>query len=359
LYARPGIQKVKQLLLITILFSLVALGAGPGTAQQNEPTGVKSAPPTNVILQPIQVVYQQVEGTYLKSPRGIWVDRNNDEVYVADTSNDLVAVFNATGLPLFAFGYNRELKEPVKAVADASGRIYVLNGIPRAVKIFNYRGEYLKDFPLAGGADKPNPTALALDHNGNIYIAEGSSRQIQVYDSALRLIREIGKKGNGDSHLNTVQGIAVDTDGTVYVADATATPCIQVFSAEGKFLRGWGEHNAGPHNFSLPAGVAIDGEGRIIVADTLRHAITVFTKEGVYLGRHGGMGSQPGAVSFPTDIATDGKERVYVVERLGSRLQVWEEKNVVVRRRASAPSSPSPMRGQIQKGLNDVMKEMK
>jgi DNA-binding beta-propeller fold protein YncE len=342
------------------LFFLTCLAAGPGQAADAKPTS--SAPSiavSNVNLLPIRVVYQQVEGTFLKSPRGVWADRSKGDVYVADTSNDLVAVYDSMGLPVFSFGYNRELKEPVKAVADPTGRIYVLNGIPRAVKIFNYRGEYLNDFPLSGGTKPTNPTALAIDHAGNLYIADATSRQIQVYDSQFRRIREFGRKTNDDSYFNTVQAIAVDADGTVYVADATATPCIQVFSPEGKFVRGWGAHDAGPHNFSLPAGLALDGEGRVIVVDTMRSAITVFTKEGNFLSRHGGQGRQPGAVSYPTDIASNGKEKIYVVERLGSRLQVFEEKAALVRRNAGSPSASNPIREQIQRELGGLLKGMK
>lgn len=351
---------MRQLLCITTLFYITCLAAGPGQAVDTNPT--PSASPvvvSNVTLQPLRVVYQQVEGTFLKSPRGVWVDRSKGDVYVADTSNDLVAVYDGMGLPLFSFGYNRELKEPVKAVADPTGRIYVLNGIPRAVKIFSYRGEYLNDFPLSGGTKTANPTALAVDQAGNVYIADANSRQIQVYDPQFRLIREFGRKADDSSHFNTVQAIAVDGDGTVYVADATGTPCIQVFSPEGKFLRGWGAHDAGPHNFSLPAGLAIDGEGRVIVVDTMRSAITVFTKEGNYLSRHGGQGRQPGAVSYPTDIASNGGKKIYVVERLGSRLQVFEEKVALVRRNASPPSASKPMREQIQRELGGLLKGMK
>lgn len=317
-------------------------------------------------LKPVQVVYRQVEGTYLKSPGGVWVDKAKQEIFVADTLNDLVAVYDMNGLPIFAFGYNKELKEPIKAVADAAGRIYVLNGIPRAVKIFNYRGEYLKDFPLAGTGDAPNPTAIAVDDKGNIYIADNANGRIQIYDSALQLVRELGQKPDSASYFKSIHAIAVDDDGTIYVADGTATPCIQVFSPQGKFLRGWGAHDAGPHNFSLPAGLALDGEGRVLVVDTVRNTIAAFTKEGDFLDRYSGMGTRPGDVAFPTDVATNGKEKIYVVERLGSRLQVLEEQVRLGRsgsapvRSASAPAAATnSVRSQLQGVLGEVMKEMK
>jgi len=316
---------------------------------------------SSITLQPVRVVYQQVEGTFLKSPRGVWVDQARNEIYVADTSNDLVAVYDSVGLPLFAFGYNQELKEPTKAISDSKDRILVLNGIPRAIKVFNYRGEYLSDFPLALKDPKSSPTAIAVDQNGNTYvaIASESGGLIQVYNSASQLVREFGKKADGTSQLKSVHAIAIDSDGTIYIADATATPAIQVYSPEGTSLRGWGAHDAGPQNFSLPAGLTIDGDGRVIVVDSIRQTIMIFTKEGTFLSREGGMGTQAGAVMFPTDIASNGKEKIYVVERLGSRLQVLEERLVAARGAANGASVTNALREQMRRQFNDITRSIK
>ena len=346
---------------LTILFSLLCLGAGPNEQAPSKQSVSESLAAKPITLQPLQVVYRQVEGTYLKSPRGVWVDQVRNEIYVADTSNDLVAVYDAAGLPVFAFGYNQELKEPTKAIPDSKGHILVLNGIPRVVKVFNYRGEYINDFPLVRKDPKSAPTAIAVDKNGNIYVAIGGDTggQIQVYDSNFQLLNEFGKKADGTSRLKSVHAIAIDSDRTIFIVDATATPAIQVYSPEGSFLRGWGAHDAGPQNFSLPAGLAIDGDGRVIVVDSLRHTITVFSKEGTFLGRHGGLGSQPGAVAAPTDIATNGNEKIYVVERLGSRLQVLQEQTIAAITRTRIAPLANLEREQIRRGLGDIMKGMK
>ena len=231
---------MKRLLGLTILISLMALGASPIPNQNIAKTvGNAEAPvvgPTS--LRPLQVIYRQFEGTFLKSPGGVWVDRAKGEVYVADTSNDLIAVYNPLGLPLFAFGYNHELKEPTKAIPDSNGRIYVLNGIPRAVKIFNYRGEYTNDFSLSRGDSKSVPTAIAVDQDNNLYVAltGENATQIQVYDSTFQLVREFGKKPDGSSQLKNVQAITIDADRTVYVADATATPAASKLARVERFV---------------------------------------------------------------------------------------------------------------------------
>ena len=354
-------SSMNRLLSFTATFLLTCLAAGPGQAADTtriaQPT---SAAVSNITLKPVSVIYRHVEGTFLKSPRGVWVDPVKSEVYVADTLNDLVAVYDSAGLPLFVFGYNKELKEPTKAIPDSKGRILVLNGIPKAIKVFNYRGEYINDFPLVRKDPKSTPVAMAVDKGGNIYVAVASESAslIQVYDSGFQLIREFGSKPDGTSYFKGVQAIAFDGDGLIYVSDANATPSIQVYSADGKFLRGWGTHDAGPQNFSLPAGLAIDGEGRVIVLDGIRQVIMIFTKEGILLNREGGMGTQPGSVMYPTDIATNGKGKIYLVERLGSRLQVLEERLVATRAAPDTSAASNALREQMRRQFKDISRGM-
>lgn len=345
--------------LFVIALALLCLGAGLNpSSPPNEDAPVRKKVRERLKLQPRRVVYQQLEAIPLHSPQGVFVDGTTGEVYVADTKNDLVAVYDQNGLPLFTFGYNGEIKEPLRVVCDPRGRIYVLAGIPRKVKIFNYRGEYQRDLPFTGFDLEPDPTAIAVDEQGNLYVADGGSNRILVYDPEYRLKLAFGEKGDG-TYFQNVQAIAVDPEGNIYVADARATPAIQVFSPEGEFLRGWGEHASGPQNFSLPAGLAIDGRGRVIVVDTLRHAITVFTDEGRFLGRFGGKGIQPGALTYPTDIATNGDGRIYVVERVGSRLQIMEEHMVPTRRRRRTEEAASRSREMVRRELAEFMKEMR
>ncbi len=338
----------------------LTLGAGPSApipAAQSPLTapGDNGAAPVAIRLQPFRLIYRQMEGTYLKGPRGVFFDRQRGEVYVADTMNDLVAVYDRQGMPLFAFGYNGEFKEPIKAVVDGKGRIYVLVGVGRKLKVFSYRGEYLHDFPFAGVEGKPLPTAITADGEGNLYIADSASGQILVYDADQRLRLRFGPGRTGESRFQTVQAITVDRQRNVYVADARSMP-LQVFSPEGVFLRGWGEHASGPQNFSLPSGVAVDAAGRVIVADMIRQVVAVFTPNGAFLGRHGGLGFDPGAMAFPADVASDGERRLYVVERAGNRLQILDEEAMTpARSRAATGAAPARTREDIRRSISDFV----
>lgn len=352
-------MRVAKAAAVLVLASLT-LGAGPTSlvaavdSPATPPSG-NAAALAPVQLRPVRLVYRQVEGTYLKAPRGVFVDQVRGEVYVADTMNDLVAVYDREGLPLFAFGYNGEFKEPMKAVVDGRGRIYVLAGIGRKLKVFSYRGEYLHDFPFPGVEAKPVPTTLSADVEGNVYIADSTSGQILVYDADQRLKLRFGNERAADGRFQAVQAITVDRKGQIYVADAQAL-ALQVFSRDGRFLRGWGEHAGGPQNFSLPSGIAVDSAGRVIVVDAIRQVVSLFTPEGVFLARYGGLGFAPGAMAFPADVASDGERRFYVVERVGSRLQIFDEEAMSSRRvPARARQVPERTREEIRRSLGDFL----
>lgn len=72
---------------------------------------------------------------------------------------------------------------------------------------------------------------------------KSAADQIQIV-SSFRLLQEIGSAGIGDGQFSSINGIAVDSSGNVFVADRIAahpgTVRIQKFDSNGVFLKKWG-----------------------------------------------------------------------------------------------------------------------
>jgi hypothetical protein len=51
---------------------------------------------------------------------------------------------------------------------------------------------------------------------------------------------------------------------------------LQLFTAEGKYLTGFGAKGVGEGEFQLPHGLAIDSQGFLYVVDTRNHRIQKF-----------------------------------------------------------------------------------
>ena len=103
-----------------------------------------------------------------------------------------------------------------------------------------------------GGANRPagsgvpgssfnRPTDVAWDKAGNIYVADGigTNNRIAKFDKEGRFLTHWGSTGAGQSQFAGVKGLAIDTQGNVYAADA-GNKRIQVFDGEGKYLREFG-----------------------------------------------------------------------------------------------------------------------
>lgn len=89
--------------------------------------------------------------------------------------------------------------------------------------------------------------------------------------------KAVGRVGNVSGSFSRPKGLAVDGDGTLYVADALFDN-IQLFDTEGRFLMHFGESGGGAGQFWMPADVAIAPGGRIWVADAFNRRLQVFKR---------------------------------------------------------------------------------
>ncbi len=71
------------------------------------------------------------------------------------------------------------------------------------------------------------------------------------------------------------KGIAVDSDGHLYVVDG-AFNNFQIFNQDGRILTFVGQGGVRKGQFQVPNGIAIDASGGIYVADQINHRIQKF-----------------------------------------------------------------------------------
>lgn len=288
----------------------------------------------------VAVTLEHLDGTAFRTPRGVYYDPWFDEIFVADSGNGLIAIFDRQGVPKFSFSPGRSQESPVAVTTDPEGEIYVLNAGATRIVVFDYRGRPAREIPLDPVDREPiQASGMARGPDGNLYVLDTGGRRILVLSLQGEMIRIIG--GGSGPRLRVPYDLAFDAEGNLYVSDRRGTP-IQVYDPRGKYLRGWGKRDLGAENFSIPSGIAVDGSGRVLIADSSRQDVKVFDGRGRFLGNFGGFGSELGQMAYPADVAATPDGRILVLERVGRRLQIMEripaksEKNLAI-----SPDTPS------------------
>lgn len=168
----------------------------------------------------------------LVDPVGLAIDTENRFLYVVDTQQDQVIVYDADTL-----------------------------------KLLRRIGTGGKNHFLTTPGDFAAPQGVALDKDGNVYVTDTLNNRVEIFDADGAFISQFGKHGDGPGYFARPKGIAVDSDGHVWVADQVQDR-LQVFNRQGDLMTyiGMG-HGELPGQFKSIVGVAIDKKNRIFTTE--------------------------------------------------------------------------------------------
>jgi len=179
------------------------------------------------------------------------------------------------------------------------------------------------------------PAGVATDSAGNVYVADRSNYTIRKITSAGVVTTLAGTAGVPGSYDGTgaaasfqnPRGVATDSAGNVYVADSTTIRKITssgvVTTLAGRAgLIGTTDGPGATALFDSPYGVAADSAGNVYVADAFNSTVRKVTSAGVVTTLAGtadvrGSADGTGAAAsfnFPTGVATDSAGNVYVAD---------------------------------------------
>jgi uncharacterized protein (TIGR03437 family) len=312
----------------------------------------------------------------LYGPRGLAID-DLGNIYIADQFNHRIRKISVTDGSIItvagsgtigAFGdgdlaVNAELRYPCGVAVDTSGNIYIAdtgNHVIRKVdgdhNIWTIAGQYTNGYSGDNGAATHallnRPTGLAVAADGTLYISDSGNHVIRrvTIDGKISTYVGTGKAGYDtyltraqSAMLNNPQGLALDANGILYIADSSNHLIRSVDTNEtngvvktvaGKNLGGF-EGDGGLATDALlyyPKGVRVDSSGNLYIADTLNNRIRLVTSNG-YITTIAGMGSAgywgDGALATnallagPSDVLFDEtSSSIYLTDTDNHRLRV-------------------------------------
>jgi len=91
-----------------------------------------------------------------------------------------------------------------------------------------------------------------------------------------------GSEGSCDGQFKEASGIAVDSEGYIYIAD-TCNQRIQKFDSTGNFIIKWGSEGSGDGQFLQPLKIVIDCNENVYVADHKTNYIQKFNSNGKFI----------------------------------------------------------------------------
>ncbi len=254
-------------------------------------------------------------------PTGLTLDRA-ENLYVVDSGNHRIQVFNANGKFLRTWGKKGNGEGELSLIdaehegfggvaVAADGRVYVADSLNARIEVFDANGKFLFQWGKAGKSEGQftRPIDLALDAQGNVFVIDDRSDQVSKFDAEGNFILRWGGTGSAEGQIKDSGGIALDAQGNVYIADF-GNHRVEKFDNNGKFQLQWGTKGRGDGKFVAPVDVAIDSQGNVYVSEYDGNRIQKFDASGKFLG----VASNGLGLSHPIGLAVTTDGAIYVAD---------------------------------------------
>lgn len=180
-------------------------------------------------------------GDQLVSPAGIALDTANRFAYVVDTQQDQVLVFDADSYKLLrrigTAGKKHtltgpgEFSLPTNVALDGESNVYVTDTLNNRVEIFDADGSFISEFGSAG--DGPGhfarPKGIVVDCDGHIWVADEIQSRVQVFDKDGQLLIYFGQQGNFPGQFQALYGLGYDKQRNRVITSEQFPGRVQVF----------------------------------------------------------------------------------------------------------------------------------
>lgn len=320
----------------------------------------------------------------LDTPRGIAV--HEGVVYVADTGNQRIQMFGVNGVFLHTLELSapapvqggKELPYKLNKAADIAlddaGHIYVLDTGDTLVKVYDASGLYLQSFTGIS-----NPVAMTVASDG-VYVADERTQTVVKFDFGGELAYQFGSRGEGKSQTKKISGLAAGKGQQVFIGDAGKS-LINVFQtaagvriepvprAAGRASVEWlanidvealqlagdgkgalyaiaSRDKSGlllklsdgkvaatiPLKDMQPAALALDVAGNIWIADKKKKRVVKLDESGTELLAFGSSGSGAGQFSNPSALAVASTGLIFVADSGNHSVQVFREDGVFLKK---------------------------
>jgi DNA-binding beta-propeller fold protein YncE len=153
----------------------------------------------------------------------------------------------------------------------------------KRVIVFDHDGNFITQFGSAGldPGQYDEPVGIAIGSDGTVYIADTWNQRVQsLSPSADGLtftpLKQWDVAGWAGESLDNKPFIAVDNAGHVLITDPEGYRVIE-YTTDGQLVQTWGDYGDTSTTFGIAAGIAIDPQGHVWVTDAGNNRVMRFT----------------------------------------------------------------------------------
>lgn len=201
-------------------------------------------------------------------------------------------------------------------------KVYVTDTEARTVWVADFARETLTPFPRKpgkAGETLASPIGVAVESDGRVFVSDSAKNVVFVFSPQGKHLATLG---NG--RFGRPTGLAVDrTQQRLYVVDTVKCQVVVFGTDSLKELSQFGRRGSAPGEFNLPVHIAAHA-GLLYVMDTMNFRVQVFDDGGQFLGQFGQMGDGPGDLPRSKGIGVDSEGHVYLSDALFDNVQVFD-----------------------------------
>ncbi len=271
----------------------------------------------------------------LSHPLGIYVDDDNQCIYIAEWENHRIVEWKSDAkMGQVVAGGNGEgnrtdqLNYPLDVLVDKTTNSLIICDIGnrRVVRWPRRNGTngqvIISDIACA---------RLTMDNNGDLYVSDWKNNEVRRWKIGERngtIVAGGHGQGNQLNQLNIPTYLFVDEDHSVYVSDNYNHRVMKWLKGakEGMVVAGGQGDGHSSTQLYFPSGIVVDHLGNVYVADTHNNRIMCWSK-GSREGRvivDGNGEEQSNQLDNPRGISFDRQGHLYVVDALNHRVQKFE-----------------------------------
>jgi sugar lactone lactonase YvrE len=272
----------------------------------------------------------------LSYPRGIFVDDDNQCIYIADWGNRRIVKwkYGADNGEVVVGGNGQgnrtdQLHKPTDVIVDKKNdSLIVCDQGNRQVVRWSRRNVGSKHIIISS----INCYGLAMDNNGDLYVSDNMKNEVRKYRVGSKigtLVAGGNGKGNNLNQLDYPNYIFVDQEYSVYVSDCYNHRVTKWMKGAKEGIVVAGGQGGGNSLIQLffPNGIYVDHLGNAYVADYYNHRIVLWSKgvkEGSIVVGGNEEGKESNQFNSLRGVSFDRHGNLYVVDMRNHRVQKFE-----------------------------------